>query len=60
MRKQLDLWIKEEVVEESNSPWASPLVPAKKKGGDKDAIRWAVDYRMINSMTVADAWPIPK
>ena len=61
LRKQLDLWIKEEVVEESNSPWASPLVPAKKKsaGGKKDDIRWAVDYRMTNSMTVADAWPIP-
>ena len=59
LRKQLDLWIKEEVVEESNSPWASPLVPAKKKGGDGNAIRWAVDYRMINSMTVGDAWPIP-
>ena len=59
LRKQLDLWLKEEVIEESNSPWASPLVPAKKKGGDKDAIRWAVDYRLINSMTVGDAWPIP-
>ena len=59
LRKQLDLWIKEEVVEESNSPWASPLVPAIKKGGDKDAIRWAVDYRSINSMTVGDAFPIP-
>ena len=59
LRKQLDLWIKEEVVEESNSPWASPLVPAKKKGGDGNAIRWAVDYRMVNSMTVGDAWPIP-
>ena len=59
LRKQVDLWLKEEVIEESNSPWASPLVPAKKKGSDKDAIRWAVDYRLINSMTVGDAWPIP-
>ena len=59
LRKQLDLWINEDVVEESNSPWASPLVPAIKKGGDQDAIRWAVDYRMINSMTVGDAFPIP-
>ena len=59
LRKQLDLWIDEEVVEESNSPWASPLVPAKKKGGDGNNIRWAVDYRQINSMTVGDAWPIP-
>ena len=59
LRKQLDLWEKEGVIEESNSPWASPLVPAKKKSTDPNAIRWAVDYRAINSMTVSDAWPIP-
>ena len=59
LRKQLDTWIKEKVVEESNSPWASPLVPAKKKSTDPNAIRWAVDYRAINSMTIGDAWPIP-
>ena len=59
LRDQVDLWLKEDVIEESNSPWASPLVPAKKKGGDGKQIRWAVDYRYINSMTVADAWPIP-
>ena len=59
LRKQLDLWQKEGVIEESNSPWASPLVPAKKKSTDPNAIRWAVDYRSINSMTVSDAWPIP-
>ena len=56
LRKQLDTWQRENVIEESNSPWASPLVPAAKKGGE---IRWAVDYRAINSMTIGDAWPVP-
>ena len=56
LRKQLDTWQRENVIEESNSPWASPLVPAAKKGGE---IRWAVDYRSINSMTIGDAWPVP-
>ena len=60
LRKQLDLWMKEKVIEESNSPWASPLVAAKKKGADGQVtIRWAVDYRLINAMTEADAFPIP-
>ena len=59
MKKQLDLWLKEGVVEESNSPWASPLVPAKKKRTDPDAIRWGVENSAINSMTVGDAWPVP-
>ena len=56
LRKQLDLWEREEVIEETESPWASALVPALKKGG---AIRWAVDYRALNAMTVADAYPLP-
>ena len=56
LRKQLDTWQRENVIEESNSFWASPLVPAAKKGGE---IRWAVDYRAINSMTIWDAWPVP-
>ena len=56
LRKQLDLWTKEEVIEETESPWASALVPALKK--DK-SIRWAVDYRGLNACTIADAYPLP-
>ena len=56
LKEQLDLWKREGTIEESNSPWASALVPAKKKGGK---IRWAVDYRILNSMTIADAYPLP-
>ena len=52
LRKQLDLWEKEVVIEETKSPWSSALVPALKKGG---AIRWAIDYRQLNSFTIADA-----
>ena len=43
-------------VGESTSPWASALVPAFKKGG---SIRWAVDYRGLNKVTIADAYPLP-
>ena len=32
LKKQLALWKKEEVIEESNSPWAAALVPCIKKG----------------------------
>ena len=57
LKKQLALWKKEEVIEESNSPWAAALVPCLKKGGDT---RWAVDYRPLNSVTVADSYPLPR
>ena len=56
LRKQLDTWTKEDVIEETNSPWASPLVPVRKKDG---TTRWAVDYRAVNSVTVADSFPLP-
>ena len=31
MKDQLDKWIQQGIIEPANSPWASPLVPVKKK-----------------------------
>ena len=56
LKAQLELWEREDVIEETESPWASALVPALKKGG---AIRWAVDYRRVNEATIADSYPLP-
>ena len=56
LRGQIDLWEREGVIEESASPWAAALVPAFKKGG---GIQWAVDYRGLNKVTIADAYPLP-
>ena len=56
LQDQIDLWKKEDVIEETESPWSSALVPALKKGGE---IRWAVDYRPLNMDTVADSYPLP-
>ena len=56
LRDQLDRWEAEDVVEECESPWASALVPVLKKGG---GIRWAVDYRPLNKMTIKDSYPLP-
>ena len=30
LRDQLDVWIKEDIIEESRSPWASTLIPVRK------------------------------
>ena len=56
LREQLDKWLKDEVIEQSNSPWSSPLVPVTKKSG---TIRWVLDFCAVNSVTVADSYPYP-
>jgi len=43
-------------IEPSNSPYSSPLVLVRKKGG----LRVCVDYRNINKDTVLDQFPIPR
>ena len=56
LQAQIAGWLKDGVVEPAESPWGSPLVPVAKKDG---ATRWAVDYRALNAVTVADSYPCP-
>ena len=58
LRKQLDLWEKNEVIEPSYSPWASAMVAAHKSGQDRDKVRWCVDYRYLNKVSVPDSYPL--
>ena len=45
LRNQIDKWLEQEVIEPLVSPWASPLVPVKKKDG---RTRWVTDLRELN------------
>jgi hypothetical protein len=51
--KMLDDIQRREVIEESDSPWPSPVVLVWKKNGD---LRFCVDYRELNDVTKKDCF----
>ena len=56
-RELLQGMLDKDVIQSSSSPWASPIVLVKKKGG---STRFCVDYRKVNSVTRKDAYPLPR
>ena len=44
------------LIEQSNSPWTSPIHIVRKEGG---GIRITQDYKRLNAVTVKDAYPLP-
>jgi len=47
----------QDVIEQSDSPWASPIVILLKKDGKP---RFAIDFRRLNEVTRKDAYPLPR
>lgn len=53
--RELDRLLKMGVIEESNSPWCSPIVNVRKPG----KIRLCLDSRKLNLLTKKDSYPLP-
>ena len=49
--------LKNGIIRESKSPYASPIVLVRKPTG---RLRLSVDYRLLNRKTVKDAYPLPR
>lgn len=57
VRRHLQDLLQTGIIKESRSPYASPIVIARKKNG---SVRMCVDYRTLNSRTVPDQYTTPR
>lgn len=57
VRSMVDELLHHNIIRESTSPYASPILVVKKKTGDK---RLCVDYRALNRKTIKQHYPIPR
>lgn len=57
VKMHINQLLEAQVIRESSSPYASPIVLVRKKDG---SLRMCVDYRLLNAKTRKDAFPLPR
>ncbi|GFW42864.1 retrovirus-related Pol polyprotein from transposon 17.6 [Trichonephila clavipes] len=57
LKQEIDRLLSEGIIEECESPYASPVVLIPKPNG---TFRLNIDYRKLNEITVADTYPLPR
>lgn len=56
IERQCEELLSLDIIEHSQSPWSSPIVPVRKKDGQ---LRLCIDYPKVNSITVTEKFPMP-
>lgn len=61
VKKQINKMLDQGIIQQSYSPWSSPvwIVPKKKDASGKQKWRLVIDYRKLNEKTISDRYPIP-
>lgn len=54
---EIEKMLKDGIIQESRSPWASPCVLVKKTDGQW---RFCIDYRKVNAVTKKEVYPLPR
>ncbi|GFW78890.1 retrovirus-related Pol polyprotein from transposon 17.6 [Trichonephila clavipes] len=57
LKQEIDRLLSEGIIEECESPYASPVVLIPKPNG---TFCLCIDYRKLNEITVADTYPLPR
>ncbi len=57
VKAHINQLLEAQIIRESSSPYASPIVLVRKKDG---SLRLCVDYRRLNANTRKDAFPLPR
>jgi Reverse transcriptase (RNA-dependent DNA polymerase) len=56
-KTEIDRMLAQQVIEPATCEWASPIALVPKPGG---TLRFCVDYRRLNMITVPDTYPLPR
>lgn len=61
IERQVEKLMRDDVIQESHSPWSSPvhLVPKKADASGEKKYRMVIDYRRLNEITIDDKYPLP-